>query len=953
VKANCHDEDAGFIPYLTLYYCHISDAKPVAFGLILIWLGLLFSTIGIAASDFFCINLSTISTLLGLSESLAGVTFLAFGNGSPDVFSTFAAMGSNSGSLAVGELIGAAGFITSVVAGSMAFVRPFKVAKKSFIRDIGFFIVATGFSLFFLYDGKLHLWESVAMVALYIFYVIFVVTWHWLLTRRRKRRLIEAAARSQYIIPGSGAEELGDEYHDEDEDRDPRERPPLSRTMTGEDFDALERVALDGDEDDELEDLRDRWLAEISRSMRLSRPRPRERRNTQNPIRPSLVGALEFRSVLSGLQKSRNIQSYSLHVRRYSDDPTLSASQGQRTNNLDQHTNSQNFREPDAALHSRTSVVRRTASLNRMRAASAVEPHNLRHSDINQPVNIPKIDLLAPLPDEGSPQPSVGSVSAAVERTVMAPPPSISISPPPSNLASQGPGPIAHLTSSPTMLTPPDGIPYGRQTEAAATTPPSNERMLTQELPTLTISSPSNQQTNGGSPFPVYADGSSHAIPSMPRSQSPRILPQVISPDHRLQRELGIEEQTERPLTWWPYRILPPPLFLLSSLFPTLYSWKEKNYWEKLLGIVAAPSVFLLTITLPVVETERDDITEEDVPELSLPGTTFSSIGTRTVSRPVSAPGDTPETHNDQAALPVHGPEPFGEAFAKATVERGTNAVVPEQGPYFQVPSYEPLDNTMTDSPEQLPVQNPVSGADDWNRWLVILQIFTAPLFMVLILWANTNIDKPRWLLRGSLISLVCSLVVLAFILTFTTSERAPKWRSGLCFLGFMVSVAWISTIAGEVVGVLKALGVILDISDAILGLTVFAVGNSLGDLVADVTVAKLGYPVMALSACFGGPMLNILLGIGLSGMYMTIRGAHERHQRHPGKKMEFKPFHIDVDRTLMVSGAALLVTLVGLLIVVPLRSWRMDRAIGWGLVILWSVSTVGNVGLEFWGGTG
>ena len=37
-------------------------------------------------------------------------TFLAFGNGSPDVFSTFAAMGSNSGSMAVGELIGAAGF---------------------------------------------------------------------------------------------------------------------------------------------------------------------------------------------------------------------------------------------------------------------------------------------------------------------------------------------------------------------------------------------------------------------------------------------------------------------------------------------------------------------------------------------------------------------------------------------------------------------------------------------------------------------------------------------------------------------------------------------------------------------------------------------------------------------------------------------------------------------------
>jgi sodium/potassium/calcium exchanger 6 len=49
-------------------------------------------------------------TVLGLSESTAGVTFLAFGNGSPDVFSTFAALRGGTFGLAVGELIGAASF---------------------------------------------------------------------------------------------------------------------------------------------------------------------------------------------------------------------------------------------------------------------------------------------------------------------------------------------------------------------------------------------------------------------------------------------------------------------------------------------------------------------------------------------------------------------------------------------------------------------------------------------------------------------------------------------------------------------------------------------------------------------------------------------------------------------------------------------------------------------------
>jgi len=95
--------------------------------------------------------------------------------------------------------------------------------------------------------------------------------------------------------------------------------------------------------------------------------------------------------------------------------------------------------------------------------------------------------------------------------------------------------------------------------------------------------------------------------------------------------------------------------------------------------------------------------------------------------------------------------------------------------------------------------------------------------------------------------------------------------------------------------------------------------------------------------------MLNILLGVGLSGMYMTVTGAQERHAKHPKKKFKYKPFLVDVDRTLMVSGVALLVTLVGLLIVVPLRRWRMDRVVGWGLILLWIVATAGNIGMEVW----
>lgn len=101
------------LPYSEWYESSPPTLRPLIATGYLLLLSFLFSFIGIVASDFFCPNLATISNYLGLSETTAGVTFLAFGNGSPDVFSTFSAMNQGTFSLAIGELIGAATFSTS------------------------------------------------------------------------------------------------------------------------------------------------------------------------------------------------------------------------------------------------------------------------------------------------------------------------------------------------------------------------------------------------------------------------------------------------------------------------------------------------------------------------------------------------------------------------------------------------------------------------------------------------------------------------------------------------------------------------------------------------------------------------------------------------------------------------------------------------------------------------
>jgi sodium/potassium/calcium exchanger 6 len=893
ILANCEDDEAGLIHYLSFYYCTLPAAKPIGFAILALWLGLLFTTIGIAASDFFSVNLSTIASVLGLSESLAGVTFLAFGNGSPDVFSTFAAMGSNSGSMAVGELIGAAGFITAVVAGSMALVREFKVSKRTFVRDIVFFISAISFTMVFLADGELHLWECFTMIGFYLFYVIVVVGWHWFTSRRRRQRMRDAASRAYlYGASGRGTEEL-EPYRDEpDEDEAAPVGGRSSSAPEPGDISILERgprIEVDGvpsttGDDDEDRDIH--VAAEMASSMRVNRPRWGRSNTTITPIRPSLVGVLEFRSVLSSLQKERNMHLGPLHGRLHSIQQPASAG----------------LEDPRGRPRTKTMPAQVPAG-SRERALSYG----------NQPLNLENAGLSRPDP-ASLPQTRTSSAARTIDGRLAPPGPAI-----PADHGSHSPGP------TPQFLQIRIPSPGGRS---------------------------SGQSSPSISPFPGLSESPAVLTPY----QESRTFSFPVPSDSRRQSLPGLDDQAEhpRPVRWWPYSILPAPHVLLATVFPTLQGWREKTLWDKIVSLISVPSIFFLVATLPVVETENEDNDSEadiaDPPEPGHPGNIAPSVSVEDSGeiqpetewqayrrRTRSVTSRSPLSVSP-SSLSLNAPHP---PSAEQREQQQQHQLQQEQVPATTIPP-----NLPKPAPPASTTSTPPETTGAWNRWLVSIQLFTGPLFVTTILWANTASDLPhprQTLLRMALYSLLLSLCLLAALLATTTADKKPKYHFLLCFLGFVISVAWISTIAGEVVGVLKAMGVILGISEAILGLTVFAVGNSLGDLVADVTVARLGYPVMALAACFGGPMLNILLGVGIGGAWMGVKGA-------AGKGGEYEPYRIQVGGTLMISAVTVLLTLVVLLIVVPGNGWVMSRKIGWGLICIWTVGTVVNLVVELTG---
>ncbi|KAJ0078768.1 hypothetical protein Patl1_23520 [Pistacia atlantica] len=110
----------GYIDYLYLFYCCFGRFPFLGYFLVFLWLLVLFYLLGNTASEYFCSSLESLSRLLDLSPTIAGVTLLSLGNGAPDVFASLVSfMGSGTSDIGLNTVLGAASFVTCVVVGTI------------------------------------------------------------------------------------------------------------------------------------------------------------------------------------------------------------------------------------------------------------------------------------------------------------------------------------------------------------------------------------------------------------------------------------------------------------------------------------------------------------------------------------------------------------------------------------------------------------------------------------------------------------------------------------------------------------------------------------------------------------------------------------------------------------------------------------------------------------------
>ena len=115
VKKNC---DGNYINFYEVHFCTFNQYLWITIPVFIIIVFICFRLLSSTANIYLSSSLTFISERLQISQNLAGITFLAFGNGAPDVISSIVASDPKENeniNFAIGALAGGGIFITSLV----------------------------------------------------------------------------------------------------------------------------------------------------------------------------------------------------------------------------------------------------------------------------------------------------------------------------------------------------------------------------------------------------------------------------------------------------------------------------------------------------------------------------------------------------------------------------------------------------------------------------------------------------------------------------------------------------------------------------------------------------------------------------------------------------------------------------------------------------------------------
>lgn len=167
----------------------------------------------------------------------------------------------------------------------------------------------------------------------------------------------------------------------------------------------------------------------------------------------------------------------------------------------------------------------------------------------------------------------------------------------------------------------------------------------------------------------------------------------------------------------------------------------------------------------------------------------------------------------------------------------------------------------------------PMTSSENYSKKWLVISMALSPFFTLYYFDSFSALGFLLATISGAVLGLMAQFCA-------QNETSPPRWSLGtsrpigaaaVALYGLVMGVFWIDIIAGELVDLLHCVGVVLGIPGAIMGLTVLAWGNSIGDFFTNKSVAKAGRGNMALTACYAGPVFNMSMGLGLGFLSFLI----------------------------------------------------------------------------------
>jgi sodium/potassium/calcium exchanger 6 len=235
-----------------------------------------------------------------------------------------------------------------------------------------------------------------------------------------------------------------------------------------------------------------------------------------------------------------------------------------------------------------------------------------------------------------------------------------------------------------------------------------------------------------------------------------------------------------------------------------------------------------------------------------------------------------------------------------------------------------------------VPVVSDELPKDGWSRSVSTMQMLILPVVVSAAIMSRHVLPTDgEWVWAVAVIGggLLLGATLAVIMWVYTEDETPPRWHKYMCFVGFAAAVLFIYMTAAEIVNIILAFGVVFEVGNFSLGVSILAIGIGMQDLVSNIGVARAGYPNMAASACIGAPLLNILLGLGVCAI--------------AGNAFVANPYPLSLSTQLLVCLFFLLGSVALAVSFMLFYDYRADFSMGALLVSLYVVFLVVTLALD------